>query len=81
MDSTTHSPRSLDEQVVAYFENNEGCVKTTEAVIPPPTGCSETVQTLYSIAQWHVFTIIVAALFLGMLVSLTMSIFSKGGGH
>ncbi|OGL95235.1 hypothetical protein A2348_02865 [Candidatus Uhrbacteria bacterium RIFOXYB12_FULL_58_10] len=77
----THAARSLDEQFVAYFEYDEGCVKTTEGVIPPPTNCSETVQTLYGIASWHLFSAIVAAAFLGMMISLTMSVFAKDGGH
>lgn len=77
----THSARSLDEQIVAYFEYDEGCVKTTEGVIPPPANCSETVHALYAVASWHVFSFLIAAAFVGMMISLTMSVLAKDGGH
>lgn len=77
----THSARSLDEQIVAYFEYREGCVKVTEGVIPPPAKCSQAVDTLYLFASWHVFSLLVAALFVGMMISLTMSVLAKDGGH
>lgn len=77
----THSARSLDEQIVAYFEYDEGCVKTADGVIPPPTDCSEMVQALYGVASWHVFTFLIVAVFVGMMISLTMSVLVKDGGH
>jgi len=76
-----HSARSLDEQVVAYFEYDEGCATTTDGIMPPPSGCSETVHLLYGFASWHIFSILIAVAFIGMLISMTMTVLVKDGGH
>lgn len=72
---------SFDEEIVAYFEYQDGCVKEGKAVIPPPESCSSAVQALYGLAQWHVATILIVAVFVGLMISLTMSALDRGGGH
>lgn len=73
--------RSLDEQLVATLEYYEGCVSGPEGVFPPPPGCSDAVSVVYGLASWHVFSIVIAGLFVLMLVSLTMGIFGGGEHH
>ncbi|MBU0646201.1 hypothetical protein KJ611_01840 [Patescibacteria group bacterium] len=59
---TSRAPQSLEENFVAYMAHDEGCV-TTEAVIPPPDTCSESVHLMYGLAQWHVFTVVIVFIF------------------
>ncbi len=78
----TRTARSFDEQVVAFAESQEGCVTTAGGMIPPPSSCSKSVHSLYGIAQWHLFTILIVVLFLGLMFELLMlSITRGGGGH
>lgn len=78
----THAARSFDEQIVAFAEYQEGCVTAAGGLIPPPSSCSKSVHSLYGIAQWHLFTILIVILFVGLLFELLMlSIHRGGGGH
>jgi len=67
---SSHAPQSFDEYLVAMAEHQESCVKT-EAVIPPPVSCSQVTDTMYRLAQWHVFSILVAVVFLAMIIQLS----------
>ena len=78
----THVARSFDEQIVAFAESQEGCVATAGGMIPPPSSCSKSVHSLYGIAQWHLATVVIVVVFVGLMIELLMlSITRGGGGH
>ncbi len=67
---SSHPPQTFDEYLVGIAEHQEACVKT-EAVIPPPVSCGEVTNILYRLAQWHLFSIAIAVVFLFMIIQLT----------
>jgi hypothetical protein len=79
--NATRPPRSLDESVVAYLEHSDGCVTSGDGVFPPPKSCSDTVHVVYGFAAWHLFSILVAFLFMAMMFSLTMGVLGKDEHH
>jgi hypothetical protein len=62
---------TLEEGIVAYAANQEGCA--SQAVLPPPASCSPLVHGLYTLAQWHVLTVIILMFFLSALVKTIQS--------
>lgn len=67
----THEPRTLEESIVAWMEEQDGCVKEGYAIMPPPDACEGATHMMYSVAQFHVVTILLILLFLGILFGLT----------
>lgn len=72
---------TFDEQIVMLLEVREKCVKGETGVLPPPASCSELVHGMYSIAQWHIVTILIVTLFVSLMWMLTASALDRGGGH
>jgi hypothetical protein len=70
---------TLDEQIVAMIAVEDGCMKAGSEQLP--AGCPDSIQAMYAIAQWHPVTILIAAVFVWMMVYLTMSALSRGDGH
>lgn len=66
-----HKPVTLDEQIVAYLERADGCVRAGQEVIPPPRACGADVQQAAQIASWNLLTWFVVLAFLGMMFTLT----------
>jgi|GEM_PF-1911134 hypothetical protein len=62
-------PQTIEEILVGQMMVYEGCTK--EAVIPPPSSCSGTVQAMYGLAGTHLITILIAAVFLFMIFSMS----------
>lgn len=67
-------PITMEEHIVTWMAEEEGCAKEGHALVPPPETCSETVQFAYGIAQFHAVSILVSVVFLGILFSLTAAV-------
>ena len=76
---TPHAPVTLEEQIVGQQELSEHCA--TEAVIPPPDSCPQSVHAAYGFAQAHVITWFVIVMALVMLIGAIGAAFAKGGHH
>jgi hypothetical protein len=63
------APQTIEEVLVGQMMVYEGCTK--EAVIPPPSSCSDAVHMMYSFADLHLLTILIAIVFVGMILSVT----------
>ena len=63
--------RTMEEQIVVWMAQEEGCMKEEVVILPPPDSCSKTVHMAYGIGQFHLLTILFVAIFLMILFGLT----------
>jgi hypothetical protein len=75
-----HAPRTLDDHVVAYLENEENCAKPV-ALIPPPDSCSPGVHAAYGILKFQPLTVIIVLFFIFMLIKMTMGVLGGDEHH
>ncbi len=68
---------SFDEQLVVYFANQTGCAGKA-VPLPPPDSCDSFVHGMYFLAQYHLISIVIVLVFLGLLLQLTMTALDKG---
>lgn len=69
----TRTPVTMEEHFVAFLEQDNGCAREGQVILPPPDSCGEMAQLMYGAAQFHVFTILMILLVVGILVSMTMA--------
>ena len=66
-----HPPRNFEEEIVAQFVRDSGCVKKdAQAVLPPPESCPTYLKTIYPLAEIHLFSIIIIGIFLAAMMKL-----------
>jgi len=66
-------PQSWEEHIVAYLEVADGCATEATAVMPPPSHCGGSVHLAYSVAQFHVLSILFILIFLAFMWGLIMA--------
>jgi hypothetical protein len=67
----TREPKTLEESLVAFLEEDDGCVKEGQAVIPPPDSCGKAVHIMHGVAEFHLLTLVLIFMVVGVLVSMT----------
>lgn len=64
---SSRAPKTLEEFIIGYLELKEGC--STEAVIPPPSACSDYIHAFQALADTQLISI-------GLIVAFGLILFS-----
>ena len=68
--SYSMSPVTLEDQILLYFEQADGC--TAEFVSPPPLACKQA-NNVYGFLSLHLLTGAIVLVFLSVLVGMVMT--------
>lgn len=79
-DANYREPQSIEEYLVGAMEHSSHCVEG-DALIPPPSNCPSSVQTMYHASQSHILTYIVVLIFAVILFQLIMMAINPLGGE